>query len=175
MARLDEEKALASILYLAQKANGSIDMYKLVKLVYLADKKHLLKWGRTITGDMFARMEHGTTPSGVYDMIKAVRRDKDWTRDLSPYFQVHENTVTALIDPDMDEFSESDIEVLDEIFAEHGHKTFGELKALAHDAAWQNASGHWINEEDVAHAESDYDLVEHIVTRREDERFLEGW
>ena len=77
---LTRKKAVNVMLYLARKAGGSIDFSKLVKLVYFADKKHLHEWGRTITGDKYVKMEHGVTPSATYDMLKAVRGDKDWPR-----------------------------------------------------------------------------------------------
>jgi len=121
-------------------------LYKLVKLVYFADKKHLHEWGRTITGDKYAKMEHGTTPSATYDMLKAVRGDKDWEHDLGGYFKVEDNAVIPLVDPDMDELSESDVQILDSVFAEDGGKAFSELKRKAHDKAYDNASSHYLYE-----------------------------
>ena len=84
MARLDEEKALAVLLYLADKAGGQIDLYKLLKMIYFADKAHLHKWGRTITADKYCRMNHGVTPSAVHDMIKSVRGDAKIPEGFNP-------------------------------------------------------------------------------------------
>ena len=177
MARFDEEKSLSVLLYLAKKAGGSIDLYKLVKLVYFADKKHLHEWGRTITSDRYAKMEHGVTPSGLYDMLKSVRGDGDWENDLSAYFAVDPYNqgfkVTGKKEPDLDELSGSEVQILDEVFLENGHKDFLELKAKAHDLAYKNALGHWINDEDLA--EGDSMLIAHIHQNAEDERFLGGW
>jgi uncharacterized phage-associated protein len=173
MPQFDESKALATILYLAQKAGVTIDLYSVVKLVYCADKMHLHEWGRTITGDKYAKMRYGPVPSATYDMLKAVRGDRDWERDLSSYFEVSGNKVTALIDPDRDEFSDSDIQCLDKVFAEHGHKAFDELVSSAHDVAFRSAAGHWISETDLA--EGDPVLIDHIRDAADDEHFLSGW
>jgi len=176
MGRFDEEKSLAVLLYLAKKSGGNIDLYKLVKLVYFADKTHLHEWGRTITGDQYSKMEHGVTPSGFYDMLKSVRGDGDWERDLSAYFKVEPYSegycVKALKEPDLDELSESDRRILDQVFEENEHKTFTELKAKAHDMAYNSALGHWMNDEDLA--EGDHVLIAHIHQNMEDERFLGG-
>lgn len=176
MSQFDEKKTIAVLLYFCQKAGGRIDMYTLIKLVYFADKAHLHKWGRTITGDHYARLEHGVTPSAVYDMIKSTRGASDWPTDLSSYFQLDKkrgaNVVIASGEPDMDELSESERGILDEIFSEDGAKTFAELKAKAHDKTYLSSWGHWIDEEDLA--EGDAALIAHIRQNSDDELFLRG-
>jgi len=172
MPRFEDNKALAAILYLAQK-KGSMDLYALVKTIYFADKKHLHKWGRTITGDQYVRMEHGPTPSAIYDMLKSVRGDKDWRTDLSGFLRIDDNTVIPLAEPNMEQFSESDLEALDEAYAEHGHKSFSELKRDSHDKAYHKSSEYRMHEEDLA--EDDAALIEYIRQRREDERHFEAW
>ena len=134
--------------------------------MYLADKKHLHEWGRTITGDKYVKMEHGVTPSATYDMLKAVRGDKDWPRDLGAYFRVERREkVIPVADPDLEELRVR-IEILDAIFAEDGGKSFRELKNKAHDDAYRDAIGHWIDDEDVA--EGDPALIAHIRQAKDD-------
>jgi uncharacterized phage-associated protein len=77
MSLFDEDKTLNSILYLSQKAAKGLDLYALVKMIYFADKAHLHQWGRTITGNSYARMQHGPTPSEAYDMLKSARDEGD--------------------------------------------------------------------------------------------------
>jgi uncharacterized phage-associated protein len=170
-----EEKALNIIVYLARKEGGQIDLYKLVKMVYFADKRHLHEWGRTITGDRFARMRYGPTPSAVYDMIKAVRGNNDWIRDLSTYFQVAGDNVipSTEFELNMDLFSESEIEILDAISQENAGLTFDDLMKKAHDRAWKDAPCHFMDEEDLA--EGDSTLIEYIRQAAEDERYFEAW
>lgn len=172
MTHFDEEKALATMLYLASK-RGQINFYALVKTVYFADKRHLQRWGRTITGDRYVRMVYGPVPSAVYDMLKSVRGDRDWRNDLSPYMKIEGNIVAPLAQPDLDQFSESELEVLDEAFNEYGHMNFGELKAASHDAAYNKSDAFYMDEEDLA--EDDPDLIAYMKQRSEDERHFEAW
>jgi hypothetical protein len=51
--------------------------------------------------------------------------------------KVEGNTVTALRDADMDVFSVSDLECLEEAIADFGRLSFNELKALTHDEAYR--------------------------------------
>ncbi len=45
------------------------DKIKLVKLIYLADKLHLLRYGRTITNDDYYAMENGPVGTTVKDVL----------------------------------------------------------------------------------------------------------
>ncbi|MFH1112559.1 MAG: Panacea domain-containing protein [Pseudomonadota bacterium] len=175
MARFDEEKALNAMIYLAKKEGGRIGLYKLVKLVYFADKRHLHEWGRTITGDRFAKMRYGPTPSAVYDMIKAVRGDKDWERDLSAFFKVEDDTIIPAADYHVngDIFSDSEIEILDEISRKYEGCTFDEIMRDAHDKAWKDAPCHFMDDYDLA--EGDMCLIEYIQESAENERHFEAW
>jgi hypothetical protein len=171
MLRFDEAKALQTILYLAEK-RGRIDLYALVKIVYFADKEHLKRWGRTITGDQHVRMNHGPTPSAVYDMLKSVRGDQDWPTDLNQSFKFEGcNDVIPLAPPDLDEFSESDLECLDWAFDKYRDKSFGELKEAAHDSAYKRSLRFYMTDEDLA--EGDPDLIDHIRHEEEMTRYFE--
>ncbi len=95
MKRFSEQKALAAILYLANKT-GKIDMYALLKTLYYADKYHFQQWGRTITGDTYHRLPFGPVPSKTYDMLKSVRGDWLWSRDLSDSLGFADHTTEPL-------------------------------------------------------------------------------
>jgi hypothetical protein len=67
MSRFDHNKAIAAMSYLASKApDGIIGYYALVKLMYLADKEYFHRRGRTITGDDYARMDHGSARPATF-------------------------------------------------------------------------------------------------------------
>lgn len=60
--------AIETISYILQKI-GPADKIKIIKLIYLADKYHLLRYGRTVTGDEYFAMEHGPVGSSVKDVL----------------------------------------------------------------------------------------------------------
>jgi uncharacterized phage-associated protein len=52
----DERKAAQAAAYLLKKHDGRLNFMKLIKLLYLADRKSLLENGKPITGDRMLAM-----------------------------------------------------------------------------------------------------------------------
>jgi len=144
----NQDKALAVLLYLAKKLkeddspHSQADIHKISKILYFADQKHMKRYGRPIVGDEYIAMENGPVPSKIYDIIKMVRGDSLWKDEyeFGKFFRIiNRYIVNPLRDPEMDEFSESDLECLDESFEENKNLTFGELKSKSHDMAYNRA------------------------------------
>lgn len=171
MGKFNEEKTLAAILFLANK-KGSIDLYALLKTLYYADKDHLHEWGRTITGDTYARMSCGPVPSSAYDMLKSVRGGRVWRTDLKKFYEfIDNNNIKPLLPADMNKLSETDIKALQKSFDERGQKSFPELYQEAHDDKAFQQSDNWImTEEDLA--EKDPLLLQHIREVKRNDQFL---
>jgi uncharacterized phage-associated protein len=135
--RFDPRKAIEAILYVA---SHTADVYTVLKVLYFADKAHLSRYGRFITGDVYVAMRHGPVPSGAYDLIKQARGD-GWVACSAPVeqaFQVEQKSVRPLRSANMMLLSASDVECLDESIAQYGHLSFSKLKAISHkDAAYQ--------------------------------------
>lgn len=114
---LDAEKALETVLYVANKTT---DLFHIVKILYYADKLHLEAEGTQITGDYYVAMEDGPVPSGAYDLIKLVRGDrfsyepKIIAAHPEKALQVVGDVVKPLRAADEDCLSESDKACLDE-------------------------------------------------------------
>lgn len=172
MAIFDHHKAVAAMAYLANKApDRSIGYYALVKLMYLADKEYFHRRGRTITGDVYARMDNGSTGSDTYNLVKEIRGVDTPKRPLRSFLEERFRVigdhprlfVVSLRSADMDELSPGEVQVLDEIFEKHGHKTFKQLKALAHDRAWSSKpqeENWWISYEELA--EGDQAIIDYL-------------
>lgn len=115
-------------------------MYKTLKLIYLADKLHLEKYGCLIFGSRYSALPFGATPSEAYDIIKCARGDERANchiRNVRNEFTVEGNNIRPSREPQMDVFSKSDIQCLDEAVEKYGHLSFGELKGLAHGKDYQ--------------------------------------
>lgn len=138
----DFEKTKAAILFFAGREDVDsmqLDVYKLNKLLFLADKYHLVTYGRTVTGDSYFAMDHGPVPTEVYNLLKAVLRDtatgqaEDLSRSLEldrrfqyPRFRAREEFDASVL-------SESDIEALQHAAELYGRKSFAELHAITHE------------------------------------------
>ena len=137
----DADKALEAILYVASRART--DLYGTLKLLYVADKKHLERYGRFMFGESYSAMEWGPVPSNAYDIVKYVRGDRPHCRNdqARAAFEMSGNDFKLLREPDLDELSKSEIQCLDEAIAAHGKHDFAGFKGLTHDAAWRAAWG----------------------------------
>jgi len=135
----DADKALEAFLYVASRAKS--DLYGTLKLIYVADKKHLERYGRFMFGETYAAMEWGPVPSNTYDIVKYVRGDRPHCRNDSAReaFRVHDIVFELFRDADLDELSQSEMACMDEAIAEHGSRDFAGFKSLTHDAAWRAA------------------------------------
>lgn len=137
--RFDPKKAIEVLLYVAQRCS---DMYTALKVLYFADKEHLAKYGRLISGDSYVAMWHGPVPSNTYDLIKDVRGDRFRVTKVpvSEAFHMQGNDIVPRRKANRDLLSESDVECLDAAIQKYGHLSFAELKRLSHqEEAFQRA------------------------------------
>lgn len=170
------DKAVATILYISKQ--GVNDLYTLLKIIYFAEKKHIRKYGMPILGDSFSAMEHGPVPSTTYNIIKYVRGDNsnpfcDCEKDnLKDFFEVKNvKYINPLKDPDVDEFSESDLECLKESIEENRDLGFEKLKEKSHDSAYYKVDENDImSYEDIAECENTpIELIERLKYLSENE------
>lgn len=136
----DPEKAVQALAYLASRGVKGLDVLKAAKLLYFADKMHLLKYGRPITGDEYFCMKHGPIPTASLTLIQdalSARPTGDYER-MQEYFSVNTTPKYPQLilkdekQPDIDVFSDSDIEVLDEVVKKYGKLNGWKLRELAH-------------------------------------------
>ena len=138
----DKDKAMEAVLYVAQNIGSRKDMHKIFKTLYFADREHLSRYGRSITGDRYIAMSYGPVPSNINDIFKAVRGDSffsDKAEELKDYFHfINKFIIETKRKADMDCLSESDVECLDFAIKICKGKTFSELTNMSHDIAWTN-------------------------------------
>ncbi|MGH7486262.1 MAG: Panacea domain-containing protein, partial [bacterium] len=124
--RFDPEKAINTLAFFSRHGIPGLDQMKIAKLVFLADRVHLLRYGRTITGDTYVCMEHGPVPSATRDLVNARLAEDPDAEPMQQYFDVRQvrqyPELVAKRDPDLEVFSDSDIEVLTEVAEQYGPK-----------------------------------------------------
>lgn len=138
-------KAAQVIAYLAIKSpNKRLHIVKAIKLVYLADRESITRYGFPIIEDDRVSMKHGPVNSttyshacGEYDL--QVSGWADYLRDRSN----HEVSVKPGIKPDdCDELSDSDIECLEVVWQNFGQMGPWELRDWTHKRSnlpeWEN-------------------------------------
>ena len=102
---------------------------KLIKLLYLADREALLRWGRPITTDRYVSMDHAPVVSNVYKIVRAEPqpgRGQYWRRFVSAPDANYD--VGLLATPEPAELSQAEDLLLQEVFALHGGKNRWQLR-----------------------------------------------
>lgn len=138
-----QDIAIHAILYILQQMGGTCDIHKCHKILYFADNEHLSKFGRSITGDAYVRMDFGPVPTCIYDLFKAVRGDSYFASQVDDvrrdYFHfVNNKDVTATAQPDMTYLSGSDVEMLDKYIALLKSRDFNDVSEVSHGYAWSH-------------------------------------
>lgn len=70
--QFNPRKALAGLVYLASlqpAAVRNLDKYKAAKLLFLADKHHVVQYGRPIFGDYYRALPWGPVPQTILDVL----------------------------------------------------------------------------------------------------------
>ncbi len=140
--RFNERKATQAAAHLLRLRGAQMSYMKLIKLLYLADRTALLRWGRPITTDTYVSMDRGPVLSRVLDLAT----DEDlpgqtsvWAKHIT---EPEHYAVRLRNDPGEDELSTAEVQLLDEIFRQHGTKSRWELVDLTHKLPeWKNPQG----------------------------------
>jgi hypothetical protein len=115
---------------------------KLVKLLYLADRRALLELGKPISYDLYVSMPHGPVLSRTLDLITSEPDDTEasyWRKHISERrnYEVH-----LLGEAPNDQLSPAYETILDAVFREYGHLGKYEIRDLSHTLPeWQDPHG----------------------------------
>lgn len=140
--RFNERKATQAAAHMLRLRGGKMSYLKLIKLLYLADRTALTRWGRSITTDRYVSMDRGPVLSRVLDL--ATDGEDPGTPSIwSSFISEPANYEVSLKDdPSDDELSVAEIGVLDEVFREFGHLGRWDLVELTHRLPeWKNPNG----------------------------------
>ena len=130
--RLNWEKAFEAIVWLANRQPG-IGFFHISKVLFYADKMHLQRYGRPITGDVYIAMTYGPVPSGVYDLLKHEPfLPPEILEKLDESLEIDRPRVRAKRPVREDQFSGSDLRILEEAYQRYSHVPFGDLSDLSH-------------------------------------------
>lgn len=132
-----------SLLYILNKFEGrTIGKHQLFKILYFAEKKHLAKYGKPITEDVYIAMEYGPVPSESLDIINYTKNNSgsldNSIHEASNLLNCVGRNVIGLSEPDTEWLSNSEMLCLDESFNENKSLSFGQLTDKSHDSAWHS-------------------------------------
>ena len=150
------EKLVQALAFFSSKGVRELTKLKAAKLLYFADKAHLLEYGRPILGDVYFCLPYGPVPSiALNEMNDAIQQPEVEEADLpqdraaflrvlkvhKPLFGGHHVFQAKGFDADV--FSESELQVLDNVVQRYGSCTAGQLVDLTHkEVTWAISDQH---------------------------------
>lgn len=145
------EKLVQSLAYFAERGVRDLDKMKAAKLLFHADKYHLLRYGRPVVGDMYACMEYGPVPSASLNVMNdLIAHDPQYPPVAKDLFEEYVSVkkflrrhpvFRAKKHPNLDVFSDSDIQALDYAVNTYGQKSASQLSQESHDEpSWKIAN-----------------------------------
>ena len=151
--RFSLEKFINALAYFASQGIRDLTKLKAVKLLYLADRHHLFNYGRPITGDRYIAMDLGPVPEDALQLISRLiepaevsdpQRDRA-LQQLTVYRGFMRRysypVLRARTAPDLNVFSESELETLQVVANEYGATPARSLVDLSHGhRAYQRAN-----------------------------------
>lgn len=129
------KKATQALNFLARKKSGNINKMKAIKLIYLADRLHLRKYGRPIVGDMYWAMKLGPVGSLTKNVAELSGIPKDIFSYAKKYIKPSDEKkhhFSSLRPVDLDVFSKTDIGCLEAVYNKFSDKDQFELKDITH-------------------------------------------
>lgn len=143
--RYNEKIAAQVAAYFIHREKGSIKILKLMKLMYLAERESLKRYGEPMMGDALVSMKHGPVMSITLDHINGFIPSikGGWDEVISDR---EDHNVTTRNEVNVDkllELSEADIIVLKVIYEEFGD--FDQYKLCDHT---HDHCGEWENPKD---------------------------
>lgn len=133
---IDTKTIIQALYYVLSKLKTTATKLKLVKMIYLADKCHLVKYGRTVTGDSYFAMEYGPVGSTLKDVLEF----NEFTLSSEELKYASKLLEKASIldfiykpaDIDLDMLSDTDKEALDFVINNFGSWKPGQLVDFTH-------------------------------------------
>lgn len=128
------------------KQGGSINILKLMKLLYLSDRLSLEKYEEPITWDQMVSMDNGPVLSETLNYINGFK-SPDLQSKWQEWVQDRANNQVSLSKSftrdDLDYLSDADIEILNEVWDSFGHMNQWQLCDYTHEHCpeWKDPKG----------------------------------
>jgi len=134
MFEFNHKKAVQCLNYFASANGGIINKMKAIKLIWLSDRSHIRRYGRPIIMDQYFALPFGPIPSNTKDLAEVnVFSSEDEVMYRNKYINVIDKfTFQSINKVDEGVFSQTDLSILESIYAEFGILSEYDLSELSH-------------------------------------------
>lgn len=144
MRPYNDRKAAQISAYFALRSGGRINVLKLIKLVYLAQRSFVEKYDALMLYEKLVSMDNGPVNSLTLNHINGLAPDGGWAEFITDRDNNEVGLATqAITEDDLDELSRAELAVLAETWEKFGHMTQWELVELTHRECgeWEDPRG----------------------------------
>lgn len=137
-------KAAQVVAFFVLKADGAINVLKLSKLIYLAEREFMERYDAPMFYDRLVSMDHGPVTSISLNLINGFLEHEDWARFVAGRSNYDVGLASPSLTPEaLDELSPADLEVLQSLWDRFGDFSKYRLRDYTHDACkeWENPHG----------------------------------
>lgn len=142
---MDIERLIQVVYYILKKYDNTLNYTKLIKLLYLADRKAIDETDSSITEDRYVAMNNGPVLSELYDLIrnrdvKNKKHQDEWNK----YFQKDDNNITVKNENISDDkIPLYAFNILDEIDEKYHNYNYGHMINVVHEECpeWEYPKG----------------------------------
>ena len=137
-------KAAQVAAFFALRSGGEINVLKLTKLIYLADRQFMQAYDTTILSDKLVSMPHGPVNSMTLNYMSGLVVNEDW----QTYITDRAGHMVALANPDLRlndlrELSRAELQTLENTWKQFGHYDRFQLRDYTHQHCpeWEDPHG----------------------------------
>ncbi|MDE0511993.1 MAG: Panacea domain-containing protein [Gammaproteobacteria bacterium] len=129
-----EQRAAQTAAFFISRAGGTIEILKLMKLMYLAERESLARYGEPIIGDVLVSMKHGPVLSRTLDHINGFIDSEEggWESWVSAKAGLQLGLQPAHDPAQLTQLSDADMEILDFIWDKFGQYSKYKLRDVTH-------------------------------------------
>ena len=133
MPRFKQSKAAQVAAFFAQAEGGKINVLKLIKLMYLADRR-FMQWHKApILYDNFYSLDHGPVGSMSYDLLQGnIEDSREWDQWITDRANHEVGLNRSANRADLDQISDAEFETLSEIWKQFGHMNQWAIRDWTH-------------------------------------------
>ena len=141
----NERKVAQMAAFLLRKGGDRMSHLKLMKLLYLADREAMGRYGAPISGDRIVAMPQGPVLSMTLNLMDGdvESSPRGWEGLISDKENHELSLRRPLTSDDTDELSPADIDVLEAVWKQFGQMDKWEIRDYTHDHCpeWTNPNG----------------------------------
>ncbi len=141
----DAKKFGELVVYIARRLppEAALGRVKLAKLLMWSDFGAFARLGKSMTGATYEKWEHGHLPRELLIAQRDLEASERIRTEPVDYYGKRLSQITATSDPDMSDFSEDELAVIEGAIRRYGHESASFLSELSHhEVGWRLAALH---------------------------------